>query len=297
MDMMEIPEIFKNSSDAIKNIYELIEKIWQPNLLNNSIKKGESKIIDSLVEKIVDDIKNGKGINQNDLFLLFNFKKQIKEIKNCSQVLELASLDSNQYDKLKDIDDDWFSFFFDKVRLVSDQKMQKVWSQILSGEISEQGKFQRSLIHILSIMNSEIAEDFCNLLRFSFYDINDYGMIHPFVFLSSNFEAYKNSNITMEKLMALQNLGLVQCDLKDEFIFNQKKHFRIGNYNISVIGDENNNYKIKAGNVILTKDGQALASIVGPEYKKYRPDIFDFIIHKLLSRNCTVYVNNKLVKE
>ncbi len=297
MKNLTIGDSAEGLSNAAQKLYEIIEKIWAPNILNVTTKKGEAEIIKAISEKIANDIKNGKEPNENDMFLLVNFKKQLKEMKNCKRVVELASTKISEKANVNNVDEDWFSFFFDKVRLVSDEAMQEVWSNILSNEVNEPGKYQRSLLHILSIINYETANDFCNLLRFSFYDINDYDIIHPFIFISKNRNTYKNSNITIEKLMLLHQLGLIQYDHKDEFVFLDRKHLRIGNKNIDVIGDSTNEGKIKVGNVILTPDGQALASIVGPEYKKYRAETCNYILEKLKKRNCTIYINNRLLCE
>ena len=197
--------------------------------------------------------------------------------------------------KSKEVEEDWFSFFFDKVELISDEKAQQLWSRILAGEVNSPGTFQYSLLHALSIMSKTQAELFCNIARFCMYEFQG-EEVHPLLFISANASAYMSSKITASQLKELENLGLIQCNFNSEYVFlNKKKVFRYGNKVIEVFGDPNNNDKIKAGNVVFTYNGKTLFGIVGEEHKRYRTDILDFTITKLQRRNCKVVLNGKPV--
>ena len=293
--MSEAKEIIEKTNETVNALYNIVDKVFSPNLINLTIKRGESKILEALSEKISEDIKNGKPVNESELYIFLNYKKFVKEFKNCKDIIDLALPNINDHSKIENVEDDWFSFYFDKVKLVSDTEMQQVWGKILSGEIESPGKFQRSLLHKISIMNSTNASDFCNLIRFSFYEHKNYEIMHPLIYISSNIKSYASSNLTREKLLELESLGLIHCDFNKEYIFEKKKHLVIGNKKITIYGDENNCDKIKVGNVVFTKDGQALCSIVGNEYKRYRADILEYTISKLKKRNCSVFVNGELM--
>ena len=120
-------------------------------------------------------------------------------------------------------------------------------------------------------------------------------LAHPLIFFSKNVDAYEKSGITLHGLLDLQQLGLIQCDFKDELVFTNKKVFRYGSKVIEVYGDEKNDKKIYAGNVWFTENGLALLGIVPNSYKKYRAEILDFTITKFQRRNCRVIINNRLV--
>lgn len=171
-----------------------------------------------------------------------------------------------------------------------------MWAHILAGEANSPGRFSRSLLHTLSIMSNAEAELFCNIARFCMYEYRKEDMVHPFIYISTNVEAYKHSRITSEGLFSLENLGLIQCDFKDEFVFQKKKLLRYGNKVLEIYGNPDNDNKICAGNVRFTENGRALFEIVGSSYKSYRPDILDFIITKLQHRNCAIFINNRIVK-
>ena len=193
------------------------------------------------------------------------------------------------------MDEDWFYFFFDKVKLISDETLQNMWSRILSGEINSPGLYSKTLMHTLSIMSKEQASVFTNIARFCLVDGADYSLVHPLLFVSVNRAAYKKYGITVQNLKSLERLGLLFCDFKDEFVFEKKKVFRTGNNIIEVYGDPNNKNVIKAGNVVLTDDGQSLFSLVPDEEKHYRSEVLEHIVTKFELRNCSVFINGKKV--
>ena len=127
------------------------------------------------------------------------------------------------------------------------------------------------------------------------YEYKNEDCVHPFLFVSKNIEAYEKSKISAAGLSELENLGLIQCDFKDEFVFPKKKVLRYGYKVLEIYGDPKNHDKIYAGNVRFTENGLALFGIVGDSFKRYRSDILDFAITKFQCRNCRVFLNNKLV--
>lgn len=287
-EMNNVSEIAKNTSEAAKNFQAIIDGILQPRGLDIAILEGHKKIIESFVER--NDIDE-----HTKIVFLSNYKKMVKEYRNCKTVMELAKPLVSENAKPHEVEEDWFAFFFDKVRLVSDESVQMMWSKILANEINTPGTFQRSLLHTLSVMSTAQAQLFCNIARFCMFEYKQEEVVHPLLFISSNVEAYKNSKITASSLLDLENLGLIQCDFKSEYIFPKKKVLRYGNKVIEIYGDPDNDNKIKAGNVRFTYNGRTLFSIVESSYLKYRTDILDFAVTKFQRRNCKVIINNRLV--
>lgn len=243
-------------------------------------------------------IKIGKF---NDVIeeLLDNGKMTYLEYYKCNNFLKIAKLadehllkdqtyevvyNSNQYDF------DWFVKFYDYASNISNDDMQNLWALIFKNEVKSPGTTSVSLMHTLSMMRFDQAKFFCNISRFALRDAktND---PHLLLFVSSNREAYRSSGITPSALKELEHLGLMECDFASEYVFLHKKVMRTGNKIITIYGDPDNKEKIKAGNVVFTRDGQLLYSIIDDDYKKYRSDILDFTIKKFLSRNCQVEIN------
>ncbi len=281
-------EELSKMSDAAKNFYHIIDSILQPRGLNAAIIDAHKKIIDSYVERTdIDAFTKAAFVS--------SYKRIIKEYASCAKTIRMAGAFISEDAQPEKVEEDWFAFFFDKVKIVTNEAVLNMWSRILAGEVNKPGSFSRSLLHTLSIMSSAQAELFCNISRFCMYEYKNEDVVIPLIFIASNVEAYEDSRITEEGLFELENLGLIQCDFKDEFVFHKKKMLRFGNKVLEIYGDPDNQDKIKAGNVKFTDNGLALFRIVGESYKKYRVDILNFAITKLQRRNCKIIMNNKLV--
>jgi len=228
-------------------------------------------------------------------------KISLVEYYKCNNFLKIAKLADKILGKeecscpnnnFKEYSFDWFLKFYDHSGYISNEKAQKLWAAVLANEIQNPNSTSLSLLHSLSIMSREQALFFCNISRFALLDYKD-NFPHLLIFVSSNRVSYMNSKITPGDLKELERLGLVECDFEHEYVFQKKKMFKTGNNIITVYGDHNNDNKIKAGNVIFTKDGGLLYSIIDDKYKKYRSDILDFTISKFKLRNCSIATNDR----
>lgn len=277
-------EIAKSTTEATKNVIEIVRMILQPRGIDAAIEEGHKQIIE-------DVILSDKYSPKEKEFFLANYKRQIKEYKNCNDITEAAALNILPEKKIEDVDPDWFAFFFEKAKLVSDESMQKIWAAILAEEINSPNTINRSLIHTLSIIDKKQAESFCNICRFCWFDL-DYDKIHPFIYIAKAHTAYYDSNITWDRLKDLEYLGLISCDSDPGYALKGPRRFRTGNIIINVNGNEKSKNLISVGNVMFTANGRKLYDIVNPEYKQYRNDIFSFIENELLKHNCTVETTN-----
>ena len=83
------------------------------------------------------------------------------------------------------IDDDWIVKFFDKCRLVSDDKMQDLWASVLAGEANCAGSYSARSLTTLADMDKKVAtlfNTFCSLCVVSLEDC------HRFLRSPSNFK-------------------------------------------------------------------------------------------------------------
>lgn len=282
--MSEIMQEIKDGSEVVKNFNEVVNTILEPRGLNAIILEGHKKIIEKAIE-------NGP-VNEDAIAFLCGYKKLTKEYKNCKNAAENAKKYLKENAKPKNINEDWLDFYFDKVRLVSDQVVQEIWSRILAEEANEPGSIRPTLLHTLSIMSKEQANFFSNISRFCMREYKG-EEVHPLIFISTNLEAYKDSGIDRKKLKELERLGLIDCEFMEEYVFLKKKVFVSGNHKVTVFGDPDNENKIKAGNVIFTEDGRALYAVISDAVVKYRKDILEFSLDRLKARNCRILVNGK----
>ena len=160
--------------------------------------------------------------------------------------------------------------------------------------LGQPGKFSKSLIHSLSVIDNSQAKVFCNISRYCMHEKNSEN-IHPIIFIASNVDTYKALGIDFESLVELENLGLLQCNFEKEFIFTGRKYLVYGNRVIEIYGTQKSKKKIKVGNVLFTRNGLALYEIVDPIYKEFDNNILEFIVDKLIKRKCEIIINNKRI--
>lgn len=232
--------------------------------------------------------------------LLNSGKMTYLEYYKCNNFLKIAKLADSAYQKrgnegsntVDSYDFDWFIRFFEYSSSISDEQMQEIWAKVLAREVETPNSTSITLLHALSMMRREQALAFCNISRFAFLDINE-RLVHPLIFVSSNRETYEKENITPSLLKELDRLGLVECNFSEEYIFLKKKVFKIRNKVIEVFGDPEREYKIRAGNVKFTRDGQLLYLAIDDELKKCHEGILNFTIEKFRKRNCRVVINDR----
>lgn len=288
MNKKDKSEVAKNTTEIAKNIAEIVQMILQPRGIDAIIHDGHKKIIEEVMTS------DKYSITEKELFLL-NYKKQIREYENCKKIVKTAIFNIMPEKHIENVDSDWFSFYFERAKLVSDEAMQKIFASILADEINSPNSISRSLIHTLSIIDKEQAESFCNLCRFCWFDL-DYDKVHPFVYIANAHTAYKDSKITWDRLKDLEYLGLISCDSDPGYALTGPRRFRTGNVIINVKGTSESRDLIYVGNVMFTRNGRKLYDLVDVEYKKYRNDIFSFIENELYNHNCVVESTNVVRK-
>ncbi len=106
----------------------------------------------------------------------------------------------------EDVENDWITYFFEKCRLISDEKMQQLWAGVLSGEANSPGTFSKRSIDILSSFSQQDAFLFSSLCNFEWL-IDDQRI--PIVFDLKD-RIYHDQNINYENLMHLSNIGLIE---------------------------------------------------------------------------------------
>lgn len=82
-----------------------------------------------------------------------------KRLNNIKQVTELAMKALPEHKDVSDepVDPDWFARFFDNVKDVSQEDMQKLWAKLLAGEVAQPGKFSLRTLDVLRNLSSAEA--------------------------------------------------------------------------------------------------------------------------------------------
>lgn len=284
MNIKDTSEIVKNTTEATKNIVDVVQMIFQPRGIGGAIQEGHKKLIEEVMSS------DKYSLTEKNYFLL-SYERQIKEYKNCKNIAEMAALNILPDKTTEEVDSDWFSFYFEKAKLVSDETMQKIFASILAEEINVPNSISRSLIHTLSIIDKKQAASFCNICRFCWFDL-EYDKVHPFIYIAEAHTAYRDSEITWDRLKDLEYLGLISCDSNPGYALKGPRRFRTGNIIVNVKGTPESRDLIYVGNVMLTRNGRKLYDLVDVEYKQYRNDIFSFIENELYNHKCLVESTN-----
>ena len=94
-----------------------------------------------------------------------------RQINNTAQIIKHYA-DQRQkeqfgYNESKDeINDDWFSYWHEKSKLVSDEHMQQVQAKILNSEVNSQGSVSKRTLEFLSKVEKSELEAFSKLCQF-----------------------------------------------------------------------------------------------------------------------------------
>lgn len=157
-----------------------------------------------------------KGIldtNISDLdksIILIDHKIKLKEYANKKDVVVKALAHLKEDAKPEDVDDDLYNFFFDKVRLVSNDDLKNIWARILAEEVNKPGTINKKTIDVLSCIGRQEAEIFRN--------------IAPFVICGSmvvkNLELIEKYGIRYSDIILLGEVGLINITPADKVLEN-----------------------------------------------------------------------------
>lgn len=130
--------------------------------------------------------------------------QEIKKQQNIENVVD------NAYEELKNIEKvsnepvnpDWMTRFFNSVEDISDEKMQKIWGRILSGEIKKPNSYSYRTLEKLKNMTQKEAEHFQLLASFALQWSNG-------SFILSDDELMNKYDIKFSYILELAECGLI----------------------------------------------------------------------------------------
>src|SRR5665213_2140885 len=103
-----------------------------------------------------------------------DMKRRAKQRRDDEECIHQQNMESITYGacerltedaKPQDMDQDWVTNFFDKCRIVSDERMQQIWSNVLAGESNATGSFSRHTVNIVANLDKQTAVAFENVCR------------------------------------------------------------------------------------------------------------------------------------
>ncbi|QDU04021.1 hypothetical protein V6x_37460 [Gimesia chilikensis] len=253
---------FINLGDLSKPANTLIEKVssavgglfapWQIKRVAKA--KAEAYLIDE---------KNQIEISDLHRRAMHRFvEEEAKRQQNMEEITKKSLAYLNEDSKPDQMEDDWITNFFDKSRIISDDDMQKLWSQVLAGEANSPGSFSKRTVNLLSDLDKKDAELFQTLCRFV-WNFGDNQPLVPFVYDMSE-EIYNKHGIDFESLTHLDSLGLISFHGLAGFLLNGLPKNLTAKYydqKLSLILPKESENEIGIGSVILSQTGKELAKI------------------------------------
>lgn len=174
--------------------------------------------------------------------------------------------------KPEQVEKDWLTHFFDRCRLVSDQEMQSLWSNILAGQANNPGSFSKKTIELVATMDKADAQLFSRFCTFAWM-IGDLAAL----VLDVQSDVLNRAGINFSSLNHLDTLGLVTFNELTGYVRRGLgKYAKVFYYGQPVIiefpQDQN---ELQLGKVLFTKAGLELASICGSTSSK---DYFTYVL-------------------
>jgi hypothetical protein len=144
----------------------------------------------------------------------------IKEHKNLGSIYgKLYALVENdpeiKPETIREIDDDWITFYSARARRVSDEDMQHVWARIFKEEAKKPGSFSRRAVAFVETLEKNEAHLFNELCRFVVFDDRE---TRPVLAVPSKQQAgseifhriFLESGINLSAMARLDSMGLVK---------------------------------------------------------------------------------------
>lgn len=189
-----------------------------------------------------------------------NARKIIREYSNQEHILSSALRFLDNTADPDGVDNDWLSYFFDNAKNISNEEMAIIWGQILAREINMPNQVPKSLIYILSVIDHEDAVSFKKLANISL-QIGE--LFFPIVFMETS-DIYTQNGLSMDDIIRLENTNLIQrSEMLYSVIVNPEDDITYFDVDINIQRKE----RICVGQVILSKAGQALMSVITDRVK------------------------------
>lgn len=252
--LINIGDLAKPATTLIEKISDAIGGLYRPRQIKRIAQaEAEAEKIRALAKIEIDDELQKRALTR---FVAEETRKQLNIESITSKAIEDLSEDARP----QDMEADWIAHFFDRGKLISDEKMQSLWAKVLAGEANSPGRYSKRTINFLATLDKSDAEQFTSLHRFCWTIHGDlYAIITHF--LDPIYEKY---GVTFDVLTHLTSIGLIVFEGLAGF----SKEKLPKNIEVSYHGQvlklqfplEDNN-TIYVGNVLLTQVGDQLASV------------------------------------
>lgn len=189
--------------------------------------------------------------------------QEIKKQQNIENVVYNAYEELKNVEKVSNepVNPDWMTRFFNSVEDISDEKMQKIWGRILSGEVKKPSSYSYRTLERLKNMTQKEAEHFQLLSSLAL----QYGGRS---FILSDDELMNKYNVQFKYILELEECGLINTQVLNlnGNLSNEQKAIINNSKIVGIIkGKEKDLKKFSINIHIFTDSGCQLLKVVQPE--------------------------------
>lgn len=154
--------------------------------------------------------------------------KNLKKFQRQIEILGIAVDNMDDDASADNLSSDWLLDFFDKASLITEETTKLIWGKLLSYASSDKNICSKTLLNTLFLMGTEEMKDFLNICQYCLVEMNiddnsNRISAYPIIFFSKHVETYHHQKISSLRLQKLHNLGLLDIDLKAEYIFAKRR--------------------------------------------------------------------------
>lgn len=215
------------------------------------------------VEQYIEEIKNSDLDPLLKAAKISRAKRDIKEYCNQAKIISDAIPQINSTSDPSEIDDDWLAIFMDKIRFVSSNELQAIWSRVLSQECNEPNSISLKLVEILSYISTEQAKSFRQICQYCFdiYNIETKSSFDSFPLIA---DYYPKQNIYFAQAKDLESIGLISVADSTFTLDISKLHFP---YLIQIDGhkyaiEQIHDNPLPIGDIYFTSAGRSLCNLI-----------------------------------
>lgn len=190
-------------------------------------------------------------------------RKTLKQFERKHDILSMAiTYLESEPDRInvEAVDNDWLEFYFNRAGEIGKEEMKVIWAKLLAKEIQEPNRVSKQLLHILSVIDEHDAKTFTKLCNYyGQYENNEIALI-----FIDDIKNIDNEELKIHEgdIFSLEVTGLIQWNREGYKYYIEQSPNRCITYFDSVIDIDDNITELSIGNVILTKAGEQLASII-----------------------------------
>ncbi len=247
-----INTLVERSSDAVGGLF----KPWQTRRMARA--DADAALVRAETEIQITDL-------HKQAFWRFLEEEAAKQTNMENILLKAIPSVDQENARPEDIERDWFTNYFDKCRIVSDEEMQELWARILGGQANSPGSFSKRTVNLMADLEKSDAELFHTLCGFGWQLSSE--TTCPLIF-DSQADIYRQHGINFGSLGHLESLGLIRFNSLTGFIVSEQlKALTVGYFEeiVQLTLQKDSNNQINVGEVLLTHAGFEIARIINPK--------------------------------